>query len=66
MERCMIRWKIRKFIYEKFVNDNRGMGVVEIILIILVLMGLVLVFKKEIGDVITSIFGKITTEVGKF
>ena len=44
----MIRWKIRKFIYEKFVNDNRGMGVVEIILIILVLMGLVLVFKKEI------------------
>ena len=62
----MIRWKIRKFIYEKFVNDNRGMGVVEIILIILVLMGIVLVFKKEIGDVITSIFGKITTEVGKF
>lgn len=66
MERCMFRWKIRKFICEKFVNDNRGMGVVEIILIILVLMGLVLVFKEEIGDVITSIFGKITTEVGKF
>lgn len=62
----MVFYKIKRKIYEKMICDNRGMGVVEIILIILVLMGLVLIFKDQINNVITSIFNKINTEVGKF
>lgn len=46
--------------------DNRGMGVVEVILIILVLVGLVLVFKTNITTIVNSIFKKITTKVNSF
>ena len=38
------------------------MGTVEIILIIVVLIGLVIVFKKQINDLVTKIFKKITTD----
>lgn len=62
----MKKLKIKNFIQRNILSDNRGMGVVEIILIILVLMGLVLIFKEQIGNVITDIFEKITSEVGKF
>lgn len=54
-------------IYDRFLKDNNaGMGVVEIILIILVLMGLVFIFKTQINTVITSIFGKINAQLGNF
>lgn len=43
-----------------FVQEEDGMGVVEIILIIVVLIGLVIVFKKQIGKVVSDIFTKIT------
>ena len=42
------------------------MGTVEIILIIVVLIGLVIIFKTQIGEVVTKMFGKITNEVDKF
>ncbi len=48
------------------IKNNSGMGVVEVILIILVLMGLVFIFKTQIGNVITTIFGKINTQLGNF
>ena len=41
------------------------MGTVEIILIIVVLIGLVLIFKEQITNVVNSIFGKITKESAK-
>ena len=47
-------------------TDNRGMGVVEVILIILVLVGLVLVFKTNITTIVNTIFKKITTKVNSF
>ena len=43
-------------------NDESGMGTVEIILIIVVLIGLVIVFKKQINDLVTKIFKKITSD----
>lgn len=48
-----------------FWRDESGMGTVEIILIIVVLIGLVIVFKKQINDLVTKIFKKITTDSNK-
>lgn len=47
-------------------NDNAGMGVIEVVLIILVLVGLALIFKSKITYVLNSIFGKITTSIRSF
>ncbi len=43
-------------------KDNRGMGTVEVILIIVVLVGLVIIFKGQITAIINSLFGKITSQ----
>ena len=48
-----------------FLKEEDGMGTVEIILIIVVLIGLVLIFKEQITNVVNSIFGKITKESAK-
>ena len=48
-----------------FMRDEAGMGTVEIILIIVVLIGLVIVFKKQINDLVNKIFKKITTDSNK-
>ena len=59
--------KLKYNIYDKLLrNNNSGMGVVEIILIILVLMGLVLLFKTNINKVISSVFTKINNQLGSF
>lgn len=59
--------KLKYKVYERLLkNNNSGMGVVEIILIILVLMGLVLLFRKNITGVISSIFTKINNQLGSF
>ena len=45
--------------------EEDGMGTVEIILIIVVLVGLVIVFKSQITDVVNNIFKKITEQTNK-
>lgn len=45
-----------------FLQDERGIGVVEIILILVVLIGLILIFKEQLTDLVESIFEKITSE----
>ena len=45
-------------------RDNKGMGTVEIILIIVVLIGLVLIFKTQITELAQTIFEKITADSG--
>ena len=41
------------------------MGTVEIILIIVVLVGLVIIFKNQITAIVNNIFNKITTQTNK-
>ena len=48
-----------------FTKDNRGMGTVEVILIIVVLVGLVIIFKDQITEIVSSLFSKVTTNVNK-
>ena len=35
-------------------SDNRGVGVVEVILILVVLIALVLIFKEQLGSMVTK------------
>ena len=42
--------------------DERGVGVVEVILILVVLIGLVLIFKSQLTGLVETIFQKITSE----
>ena len=46
----------------KMLADNSGMGTVEIILIIVVLIGLVLIFKNQIRELTGIIFQKISAD----
>lgn len=53
-----------KGLKEFFVEED-GMGTVEVILIIVVLVGLVLIFKSQITTIINNLFSKITTQTDK-
>ena len=44
----------------KIIKDESGMGVVEVILIIVVLVGLVVIFKSQIQSIVEDIFSAIT------
>ncbi len=48
--------------FRNFVKEEDGMGTVEIILIIVVLIGLVIIFKEQLRSLVESIFEKITTD----
>lgn len=43
-------------------RDNKGMGTVEMILIIVVLIGLVLIFKTQIQELTGTVFEKIAVD----
>ena len=45
-----------------FLTEEDGIGVVEIILILVVLIGLVVIFKSQLTSIINSIFNRITSE----
>ena len=57
--------KKRKNNWQEFWREEDGMGTVEIILIIVVLVGLVIVFKSQITTIIQSLFSKITSQTEK-
>ena len=48
----------------EFLEDESGAGVVELILIIVVLVGLVLIFKENITDLIEDLFDTIRDQAG--
>lgn len=50
---------------KEFYEDEEGMGVVEIVLIIIVLIGLVILFKDQITSLVKSILSKMTTQANK-
>lgn len=51
--------------FKDFIIEEDGMGTVEVILIIVVLVALVVVFKKEITKIVDTLFDKITSQVDK-
>ncbi len=51
--------------WRDFLCEEDGMGTVEVILIIVVLVGLVIIFKDQITQIVNSLFEKITAQTGK-
>lgn len=51
-----------KEIINEFVNEEDGIGVVEIILILVILVGLVVIFKDNISDIVEDAFKNITDD----
>ena len=51
---------IEEFEKKGFWEDDRGVGVIEIVLILVILIGLVLIFKEQITEIVTDAFAKIT------
>ena len=63
----LVSWIDHKMIAMRtfLVQKNEGMGTVEMILIIVVLIGLVIIFKEQITDLVKDIFSKITKQAKK-
>lgn len=51
--------------FGQLLREEDGMGTVEIILIIVVLVGVVLIFKEQLTDIIDGLFDKITNQTKK-
>ncbi len=49
----------------QFLVEEEGMGTVEVILIIVVLVGLVVIFKDQITKIVNNLFDRITSQTGK-
>ena len=58
MENQMVR------VAKEFAKDESGVGVVEMILILVVLIGLVIIFKKQLTNLVNSIFETINSKAG--
>lgn len=60
-------WKMKDWLQNRrkgktLLSDESGMGTVEIILIIVVLIGLVIIFKKQLTSLVNTIFEAITSK----
>jgi len=53
--------KVKKEIKD-FIDDERGAGVIELVLIIVVLIGFVFLFKDKIGTLLSTVFSKINSQ----
>jgi len=53
-------WRIQNI--KRILREEKGIGVVEIILILVVLIGLVIIFKSQLTSLVETIFEKITSE----
>lgn len=51
--------------FSQFLKEEDGMGTVEVILIVVVLVGLVIIFKDRITEIVEDLFKKITSQTGK-
>lgn len=51
--------------WKAIMKDRAGITSVEIILILVVLVGLVLIFKEQMTTIVNNIFKTITTQSGK-
>ena len=50
-------------IWKRFLTEEDALGTVEIILIIVVLVGLVAIFKKQLVSLVNNILSKITSQI---
>lgn len=53
-------------VLKQFLREEDGIGVVEIILILVVLIGLVIIFKSQLTSIVNTIFSKINSKIKSF
>ena len=53
--------KLKEWVWD-FVKEEDSVGVVEIILILVVLIGLVIIFKEQITNLVNSLLSKIAKQ----
>ena len=46
----------------EFLKEEDGVGVIEVVLILVVLIGLVIIFKKQINQLLNNIFSEISNQ----
>ncbi len=51
-----------KGLFKDAAEDDRGIGVVEVILILVVLIGLVVIFRDQLTSLVNGIFGRIAED----
>ena len=49
----------------EFIREEDGIGIVELILILVILIGIVLIFKEKITTIVNDAFKQITEKAGK-
>lgn len=50
----------------KFSKDSRGIGTIEMVLLIVVILGILVLFRDYIQNLIANIFSKIDTQINNF
>ena len=64
MRYLMIKNKVENKIRD-FIKNEDGIGTVEMILILVVLIALVMIFKTQLTSLVNTIFQKITASAGE-
>lgn len=60
-----LKYKLtNKFI--KFTTDSRGIGTIEMVLLIVVILGILVLFRDYIQALIATIFSKIDNQINNF
>ena len=58
--RHWIRWQALRV--RNVLQEQKGITVIELILILVVVIGLIIIFKSQLTSLVQSIFSKITSE----
>lgn len=62
MNRLILFFTLKMRNFKEKLNNDKGMSVIELILILVVIIGLVIIFKTQLTSLVESIFAKITSE----
>lgn len=57
--------RLKQWVTEIMKNEE-GMGVIEVVLIIVVLVGLAVIFKSQITTILNSVFTSLQTTISNF
>lgn len=57
-----MREESKNDILKEFMAEETGVGVIELVLILVILIGLAIVFKKQINTLLENIFKQINTK----
>ena len=49
-----------------FLNDSRGIGTIEMVLLIVIILGILILFRDYIQALIANIFSKIDSQINNF